>query len=245
MTAVTEVVVGAAIEADQRRRLSLDSIERAISEIRIGRPVLVLDRDHPDSPGELIFSAHHARTELVSFAVRHTSGYLCVALPDIEADRLGLPTMSSAGTGETAFAVTVDAAQGITTGISAADRGHTIRLLAQAQTTPAELTRPGHVVPIRALPDGVLQRAAQAEAASDLPRLAGLAPVGVLAEVVSRHDPLTMATGSELREFADEFGLALVTVDQLVAYRRRVERRSTRRLAAALRQLADVLDPTK
>jgi len=124
----------------------------------------------------------------------------------------------------TAFTVTVDAKEGVSTGISAADRAHTIRLLADPATTSADLSRPGHIVPLRARDGGVLRRPGHTEAAVDLARLAGLAPAGVLCEVVSEKDPSGMARADELRTFADEHGLALISIADLIAYRRRSEK---------------------
>jgi 3,4-dihydroxy 2-butanone 4-phosphate synthase/GTP cyclohydrolase II len=205
-------------------RVPLDSIERAVDEIRSGRPVVVLDDDSADSAGELVFAAGHADAALVSFAVRYTSGYLCVSVLDSDADRLDLPPMPSvrAQPDAPAFTVTVDASVGVSTGISAADRAHTIRLLADLHTRPADLSRPGHVLPVRAHRDGVLGRFGHTEASLDLARLAGLTPAGVLGELVSRRDPLLMAAGAELRGFADEFGLALISIADLVQHRRRL-----------------------
>jgi 3,4-dihydroxy 2-butanone 4-phosphate synthase/GTP cyclohydrolase II len=206
-------------------RVLLDPIERAIAEVGGGRPVVVVDDDSVDSSGALVFAAQHATVESVAFAVRHTSGYLCVSLLDFDADRLDLPALSIVGDqpGAIAFTVTVDAYSGVSTGISAADRSYTIRLLADPGSRSADLSRPGHVVPVRARGGGVLDRLGHAEASLDLARLAGLTPSGVFAELVSRDNPVAMATGAELRRFADEFGLAVVSIADLVQFRRRTE----------------------
>src|SRR5690606_16309204 len=145
------------------------------------------------------------------FMVRHTSGFICVALPERDADRLELPPMYPVNQDRrgTAYAVTVDAREGVSTGISAADRAHTIRLLADPATTPADLSRPGHVVPLRAKPGGVLRRPGHTEAAVDLARLAGLRPAGALCELV--NDDGTMMRLPDLRRFAERHGLTLVT----------------------------------
>ncbi|PRQ11992.1 bifunctional 3,4-dihydroxy-2-butanone-4-phosphate synthase/GTP cyclohydrolase II [Corynebacterium sp. 13CS0277] len=204
--------------------MRLDSIERAIADIRAGRPVVVVDDEDRENEGDLIFAAETVTPELMAFLVRHTSGYVCVSLEGEACDRLHLPPMVARNEDarNTAYTVTVDANTG-TTGISAASRAETVRRLADPHSTPGDFTRPGHVVPLRAVPGGVLRRAGHTEAAVDLARLAGLAPVGVLCEVVGINDPTDMARGEELRAFCDEHDLALVSIAQLIAYRRRTE----------------------
>ncbi|HEU5269953.1 MAG TPA: bifunctional 3,4-dihydroxy-2-butanone-4-phosphate synthase/GTP cyclohydrolase II [Jatrophihabitans sp.] len=204
----------------------LDPIERAIADIAAGKPVVVVDDEDRENEGDLIFAAELATPELVSFMVRYTSGYICVPITEAEADRLDLPPMFHTNQDKrgTAYTVTVDAREGISTGISATDRARTIRLLADPSTTAADLTRPGHIVPLRAKAGGVLRRPGHTEAAVDLARLAGLAPAGVLCEMVSEKDPAGMARLDELRVFADEHGLALVSIAELIAYRRRFEK---------------------
>jgi len=204
----------------------LDPIERAIADIAEGKAVIVVDDEDRENEGDLIFAAELATPELVAFMVRYTSGYICVPMSEAEADRLDLPPMFRVNQDRrgTAYAVTVDAREGVTTGISAADRAHTIRLLANPGTTSADLNRPGHVVPLRARDGGVLRRPGHTEAAVDLAQMAGLQPVGVLCEVVSEKDPSGMARVDELRAFADEFGLTLVSIADLIAYRRRTDK---------------------
>jgi 3,4-dihydroxy 2-butanone 4-phosphate synthase/GTP cyclohydrolase II len=188
--------------------------------------VLVIDDEDRENEGDLIFAAQLATPELVAFMVRYTSGYICVPITEANADRLDLPPMFRVNQDRrgTAYTVTVDAREGISTGISASDRAHTIRLLADPATTSADLSRPGHIVPLRARDGGVLRRPGHTEAAVDLARLAGLAPAGVLCEVVSEKDPSGMARADELRTFADEHGLALISIADLIAYRRRSEK---------------------
>lgn len=203
-----------------------DSIDKAIAEIAAGRPVVVLDDEDRENEGDLIFAAEKATPELVAFMVRYTSGYLCVGLTGDDCDRLDLPPMyhtNQDGMG-TAYTVTVDAADGITTGISGADRAKTLRVLSGAETTPQDLKRPGHVVPLRAREGGVLRRPGHTEAAVDLPRLAGLRPAGALCEVVSQKSEGEMARLDELEVFADEHDLAIITIADLIAYRRRFEK---------------------
>jgi 3,4-dihydroxy 2-butanone 4-phosphate synthase/GTP cyclohydrolase II len=205
-----------------------ESIERAVKDIAAGRPVIVVDDEDRENEGDLIFAAEHATPELLAFMVRYTSGYICVPLTEAEADRLELPPMYHTNQDRrgTAYAVTVDARAGVTTGISAADRAHTIRLLSSADTKPTDLARPGHVVPLRAKAGGVLRRPGHTEAAIDLASMAGLRPVGVLCEIV--NDDGTMKRRPDLEEFAAEHDLALVTIADLVAYRRRREKQVER-----------------
>jgi 3,4-dihydroxy 2-butanone 4-phosphate synthase/GTP cyclohydrolase II len=198
-----------------------EDVERAVAAIRAGRPVIVVDDENRENEGDLIFAAELATPELVAFMVRYTSGYICVPLPELEADRLELPPMYHTNQDQrgTAYAVTVDARAGVSTGISAADRAHTIRLLASAETQPTDLSRPGHVVPLRARPGGVLRRPGHTEAAIDLAVLAGLRPAGVLCEMV--NDDGTMQRRPDLEKFAVEHDLVLISIADLIAYRRR------------------------
>ena len=204
----------------------LDPIDRAIADIAAGKAVVVVDDEDRENEGDLIFAAELATPELVAFMVRYTSGYICVPIAESQADRLDLPPMFHTNQDKrgTAYTVTVDAREGVTTGISATDRAHTIRLLASEVTTSVDLTRPGHIVPLRAKDGGVLRRPGHTEAAVDLAVLAGLRPAGVLCEVVSEKDPGGMAGADELRVFADEHGLALISIADLIAYRRRFEK---------------------
>jgi 3,4-dihydroxy 2-butanone 4-phosphate synthase/GTP cyclohydrolase II len=203
--------------------MTFDPIERAVADVAAGRAVVVVDDEDRENEGDLIAAASKATPELVAFMVRHTSGVLCVPMEGRTLDRLGLPPMTirNEDKKQTAYTVSVDARGGITTGISAADRAHTIRVLADSATEPYELTRPGHVFPLRAVEGGVLRRTGHTEAAVDLARLAGLTPAGVIAEIVD--DDGSMARLPRLREFAAEHGLALISIADLVAYRRRHE----------------------
>src|SRR5207244_8680551 len=163
-----------------------------------------------------------ATPELVAFMVRYTSGYVCVPITESVADRLDLPPMFRVNQDRrgTAYTVTVDAREGVSTGISASDRAHTIRLLADPGATAADFTRPGHVVPLRAKDGGVLRRPGHTEAAVDLARMAGLQPAGAICEIVSQKDEGAMAQTDELRVFADEHGLAMITIADLIEWRR-------------------------
>jgi 3,4-dihydroxy 2-butanone 4-phosphate synthase / GTP cyclohydrolase II len=212
----------------------LDDIDRAIKDIAEGRPVVVVDDANRENEGDIIAAASMATPELLAFMIRYTSGVICAPLPGPELDRLQLPLMTSQNTERmrTAFTVSVDARDGVTTGISAADRATTIRLLADPATTAQDLVRPGHVFPLRYAEGGVLRRPGHTEAAVDLARLAGLPPAGVLAEIVN-HDG-SMARLPELREFATAHGLALISIAQLIGYRRRTERQLSRQAQTRL-----------
>jgi len=203
----------------------LDTVERALADIAAGRAVVVVDDEDRENEGDLIFAAEMATPELVSFMVRYSSGYICVPLTEDDCDRLDLPPMHRVNQDKrgTAYTVAVDAREGISTGISATDRAVTMRLLADAASDATDFTRPGHVVPLRAKPGGVLRRTGHTEAAVDLARMAGLRPAGVLCEIVSQKDEGDMARLPELRSFCDEHDLALISIADLVAFRRRTE----------------------
>lgn len=200
-----------------------DPVSRAIADLAIGRPVVVVDDERRENEGDLVIAASTATAEVLAFFVRHTSGVVCVPMPAPELERLRLPPMTAVNEDrkQTAYAVSVDARDGITTGISAADRAHTIRALADPATGPSDLTRPGHVFPLQAVDGGVLRRAGHTEAAVDLARLAGLAPVGAIAEVLD--DDGSMAGLPRLRTFADRHGLALISIADLIEHRRHHE----------------------
>jgi 3,4-dihydroxy 2-butanone 4-phosphate synthase/GTP cyclohydrolase II len=208
----------------------LDRVERAVADIAAGKAVVVVDDEERENEGDLIFAAEKATPELVSFMIRYTSGYICVPMTPSALDRLEIPLMVSANQERmrTAYTVTVDAREGVTTGISAVDRARTIRVLADPATTPYDLTRPGHVNPLRALEGGVLRRPGHTEAAVDLCRMAGLQPVGVICEVVSQTDVHDMARLDELKAFAAEHDLAIISIADLIAWRRRTEKQVVR-----------------
>jgi 3,4-dihydroxy 2-butanone 4-phosphate synthase/GTP cyclohydrolase II len=213
-----------------RQTTRFDTVERAIADIAAGKAVVVVDDEDRENEGDLIFAAEKATPELVAFMVRYTSGYLCVPLDGADCDRLGLPPMYSVNQDKhgTAYTVTVDAREGIGTGISASDRAATMRLLADPSSSAGDFTRPGHVVPLRAKEGGVLRRPGHTEAAVDLARMADLSPAGVICEIVSQKDEGAMAQTPELRVFADEHGLALISIADLIAWRRRHEKHVVR-----------------
>jgi 3,4-dihydroxy 2-butanone 4-phosphate synthase / GTP cyclohydrolase II len=201
----------------------MDSIERAIEDIAAGKAVVVVDDEDRENEGDLIFAAAKATPELMAFTIRHSSGVICVPMPGDMLDRLEIPLMTPHNKDRmrTAYTISVDARDGVSTGISAADRAHTARVLADSATEPWEITRPGHVFPLRYRDGGVLARRGHTEAAVDLARLAGLTPAGVLVEIV--NDDGTLKRAAALREFADEHGLAMISIEDLVRYRRRFE----------------------
>jgi 3,4-dihydroxy 2-butanone 4-phosphate synthase/GTP cyclohydrolase II len=207
---------------------SFGTIEQAIAEIAAGRAVVVVDDADRENEGDLIFAAQLATPELLAFMVRYTSGYVCAPLTEQDCDRLDLPPMYHTNQDRrgTAYTVTVDAREGVSTGISAADRSHTIRLLADPATRAADLARPGHVVPLRAKAGGVLRRPGHTEAAVDLAQLAGLRPAGVLCELV--NDDGTMMRLPDLETFTATHGLTLISIADLIAYRRRTEKQVER-----------------
>ena len=215
----------------------LDPVESAIEAIARGRPVLVVDDDDRENEGDIIFAADAATDELMGITVRLGSGVVCVAMTGEELDRLALPPMTAINEDSkgTAYSVSVDARTGVTTGISAADRARTARLLGDPTTVRGDLARPGHVFPLRARSGGVLARRGHTEAAVDLCRLAGRGPAGVICEVV--EDDGSMARLPSLRRVADERGWPLVSIADLVGLRRRtealVERVVTTRLPTA------------
>jgi 3,4-dihydroxy 2-butanone 4-phosphate synthase / GTP cyclohydrolase II len=201
----------------------LDSIERAVADIGAGRAVVVVDDEDRENEGDLIFAASKTTPELMAFMIRWTSGVVCVPVTGGTLDRLGIPLMTprSRDRMRTAYTISVDARDGVTTGISAADRARTVRVLVDSATEPYEIVQPGHVFPLRARDGGVLARPGHTEAAVDLARLAGLTPAGVICEIV--NDDGTMKRGEQLRTFADEHGLAMIAIADLIRYRRRHE----------------------
>ncbi|HEX6941198.1 MAG TPA: bifunctional 3,4-dihydroxy-2-butanone-4-phosphate synthase/GTP cyclohydrolase II [Longimicrobiales bacterium] len=214
--------------------MPFDRVEDAIEDIRQGKLVIVADDEDRENEGDLVCAAAKITPDLVNFMATHGRGLICVALTPERADELDLPLMTELnqdGYG-TAFTVSVDGHRrfGVTTGISASDRATTIRLLADPATRPADLRRPGHIFPLRAVPGGVLRRVGQTEASVDLARLAGLPPVGVICEIMNADG--TMARRPELEAFAAKHGLKFITVAQIVAYRLRHER-LVRRVAEA------------
>jgi 3,4-dihydroxy 2-butanone 4-phosphate synthase/GTP cyclohydrolase II len=201
-----------------------NTIEEAIEDMRAGKCLIVVDDEDRENEGDLIMAAELASPETVNFMAKHGRGLICASMPDEFIDRLKLHPMVQTNTAKlgTRFTVSVDAIHGTSTGISAHDRAITIRALASDTTKPEDLGRPGHVFPIKALTGGVLSRAGHTEAAVDLARLANLRPVGVLCEIM--NDDGSMARVPELMLFAKKFGLKIVTIRDLIAYRHKTEK---------------------
>lgn len=201
----------------------LDPIARAVQDIAAGKAVVVVDDEDRENEGDLIFAATKATPALLGFMIRYSSGVVCVPMQGEALDRLSLPPMTVVNEDAkgTAYSVSVDARDGVSTGISAEDRARTVKVLVDSATEPWELTRPGHIFPLRAVPGGVLRRAGHTEAAVDLARLAGLEQAGVIAELV--HDDGSMMRAPACREFANEHGLAMISIADLIAHIRRSE----------------------
>jgi 3,4-dihydroxy 2-butanone 4-phosphate synthase/GTP cyclohydrolase II len=198
----------------------LATIEQSLEALRAGRPVIVVDDEDRENEGDVVFAAATASQALIAWVVRHSSGFICAPMPDAYADRLGLPLMVAANEDPrgTAYTVTVDAATRATTGISASDRARTLNILADPAAQPADLTRPGHVLPLRAVDGGVLARPGHTEAAVDLLVLAGLVPVAGIAEIVGEDGE--MARLPELLAFGEREAVPVITIEQLVEHLR-------------------------
>lgn len=205
-------------------QITLDPIEDALDAFGKGEFLVVVDDEDRENEGDLIIAADAMTDEKMAFMIRHTSGVICAPLLDERAEELRLPLMVAENTEShrTAFTVTVDLIEGCSTGISAADRTRTVLAMADSERTAGEFARPGHIFPLRARPGGVLKRAGHTEAGVDLCKMTGRAPVGVLCEIV--NDDGTMKRLGDCRTFADEHGLKLISIADLIRYRRRSEK---------------------
>ncbi|MCC6629113.1 MAG: bifunctional 3,4-dihydroxy-2-butanone-4-phosphate synthase/GTP cyclohydrolase II [Chloroflexi bacterium] len=216
--------------------MPLATIAEALADLRQGRFVIVVDDEDRENEGDLVIAAQFCTAEAVNFMARYGRGLICVPLTGERLDALALPLMVAPDRNGTrfgtAFTVSVEARDGVTTGISAADRARTIQVLANPATTPSELVRPGHIFPLRAAPGGVLERAGQTEASVDLARLAGLEPVAVLCEIM--RDDGMMARLPDLELFAAQHDLLIVSVADLIAHRQRTEPVVRRQVEAEL-----------
>jgi 3,4-dihydroxy 2-butanone 4-phosphate synthase / GTP cyclohydrolase II len=203
---------------------ALSPLGEILAELRAGRMVIIMDDEDRENEGDLIMAAEHATPEAVAFMIRHTSGIICVPMPEEHLVRLDLPQMVpvNSESHRTAFTVSVDLRAGTTTGVSSADRAATIRALADADSKPADFARPGHIFPLRSRRGGVLVRAGHTEAAVDLCQLAGLKPAGVLCEVM--NDDGSMARRPQLQEFARQHSLKIGTIADLIRHRLRTDR---------------------
>jgi len=207
--------------------VTLAPIRQAIADLAAGKLIIVVDDEDRENEGDLVCAAERVTPEIINFMLKYGHGWICLALTPEDCTRLDLPQMVDRNSEAmaTAFTVTIDAQRrfGVTTGISAADRATTIQVAIASDTVPGDLRRPGHIPPLQARPGGVLQRVGHTEASVDLARLAGLKPAGVICEILNPEDG-SMARLPQLRAFAAEHGLALVSVADLVAYRLRTER---------------------
>src|SRR3990172_11894200 len=223
-TAEPEREVGPEPAAKRRRESVMATIAEAIEELRAGRFVIIVDDEDRENEGDLAMAAEFVTPEAINFMARYARGLICFSMNGERIDELGIPMMVARNSSRmgTAFTVSVEARTGVTTGISAADRAHTIKVLIDPDSTHDDLVMPGHLFPLRAREGGVLVRAGQTEAVVDLCKLAGLYPAGVLCEIM-RADG-AMARLPDLRRFAGRHKLKIISVDQLIAYRMEKEK---------------------
>jgi len=204
--------------------MGLATIPEAIEDIRAGKFVIIVDDEDRENEGDLVMAAEKVTPQAINFMAKHARGLICLPIIGQRLDELGIPIMVGDNTSKhgTAFTVSIEAKQKVTTGISAHDRAATIRAVLDPSTRPEDLARPGHTFPLRAREGGVLVRAGHTEAAIDLARLAGFYPAGVICEIMSEDG--TMACLPELEPMGEQFGIKIVTVADLIAYRRRHEK---------------------
>jgi 3,4-dihydroxy 2-butanone 4-phosphate synthase/GTP cyclohydrolase II len=220
--------------AQPRKKTPFSTIEEAVDAIRAGRPVIVIDDEDRENEGDLTVAAERITPDHINFMARYGRGLICMPMTGERLDELEVPLMVDKNTAAygTAFCVPIEAKEGTTTGISAADRAATVRAAINPRTKPSDLARPGHMFPLRARQGGVLVRAGQTEAAVDLARIAGLYPAGVICEIM--NDDGTMARVPQLTRFARRHKLPLITIADLIKYRMRTERLVRRVATAAL-----------
>jgi len=220
-----------------RNKFNLNTIEEAIEDIRDGKMVILVDDEDRENEGDLTMAAEMVTPEAINFMARFGRGLICLSLTPGRVKELNLPMMSDVNTSSfgTAFTVSIEAARGVTTGISAADRATTIRTAINPESTAADLAKPGHIFPLRARAGGVLQRAGQTEGSVDLARLAGLNPSGVICEIM--NDDGSMARMPDLVKFREEHGIKIVTIKDLIRYRMKNE--------SLVRRSADAKLPTR
>jgi 3,4-dihydroxy 2-butanone 4-phosphate synthase/GTP cyclohydrolase II len=210
------------------------TIEDALEDIRAGRMVVVCDAEDRENEGDLTLAAQFATPEAINFMAKEGRGLICLALTPDRCDELGLDLMAAKNESpfQTAFTVSVEAREGVTTGISAHDRAHTVQVAIDPRSRPRDLVQPGHIFPLKAKPGGVLERTGQTEAAVDLARLAGLTPAGVICEIM--NDDGTMARVPDLVDYCGRHGLKMITVADLIAYRRRHDKLVERVVSAQM-----------
>jgi 3,4-dihydroxy 2-butanone 4-phosphate synthase/GTP cyclohydrolase II len=204
--------------------VAISPVEDIVAEMRAGRMVILVDEEDRENEGDLTLAAQFATPEAINFMAKYGRGLICLALTPEKCAQLELPQMvqKNEATFGTAFTVSIEARHGVTTGISAADRAHTIQVAINPESKPSDLVQPGHVFPLRAKPGGVLERTGQTEAAVDLARLAGLEPAGVICEIMNEDG--TMARVPDLIPYCKKHGLKMITVADLIKYRRRTEK---------------------
>lgn len=205
----------------------VERVERALEALRNGRGVMVLDDENRENEGDMIFAAETMTVEQMALTIRHGSGIVCLCLTEERRQQLELPMMvtNNSSQFQTAFTVTIEAAQGVTTGVSASDRLTTIRAAVADNAKPSDLNRPGHVFPLRAQPGGVLSRRGHTEATIDLVAMAGFKPAGVLCELT--NDDGSMAHAPEVILFAKQHDMTVLTIEDLVAYREAHEQKAS------------------
>ncbi|MEC5318316.1 3,4-dihydroxy-2-butanone-4-phosphate synthase [Brenneria populi subsp. brevivirga] len=205
----------------------LDRVEHALDALRQGRGVLVLDNEDRENEGDMVFAAENMTVEQMALTIRHGSGIVCLCLTEERRQQLELPMMVEHNSShyQTAFTITIEAAEGVTTGVSAADRITTIRAAIADDAKPSDLSHPGHVFPLRAQPGGVLTRGGHTEASVDLATLAGLKPAGVLCELT--NDDGSMARAPQVIAFAKQHNMPVLTIEDIVAYRQAAERKAS------------------
>jgi 3,4-dihydroxy 2-butanone 4-phosphate synthase/GTP cyclohydrolase II len=210
------------------------TIDEAIEEIREGRMVVVCDDEDRENEGDLVLAAQFATPEAINFMAKEGRGWICLALTPDRCDELGLDLMTAKNESplQTPFTITIEAREGVTTGVSAHDRSHTMQVAIDPRTRPSDLTQPGHVNPLKAKPGGVLERTGHTEASVDLARLAGLIPAGVICEVM--NDDGSMARVPDLVHYTEKHGLKMVTIKDLIAYRRRNDKLIERVVSTSL-----------
>ncbi len=205
----------------------VERVERALDALRNGRGVMVLDDENRENEGDMIFAAETMTVEQMALTIRHGSGIVCLCITEDRRQQLELPMMvaNNSSQFQTAFTVTIEAAQGVTTGVSAGDRLTTIRAAIADGAKPSDLNRPGHVFPLRAQPGGVLSRRGHTEATIDLVSMAGFKPAGVLCELT--NDDGSMAHAPEVITFAKQHDMTVLTIEDLVAYRQSQEKKAS------------------
>ena len=216
----------------------LSPISDALDALRAGKPIIVADDENRENEGDVILSAALATPEWIAWTVRHSSGFICAPMPAEWADRLDLPPMveTNEDARGTAYTVSVDAAEGVTTGISAADRARTLTVLADPASTPGSVIRPGHVLPLRAVEGGVRERSGHTEAAVELMQLAGLEPVGAIAEIVADDGSMMRMPG--LLELGERDGIPVITIEQLIAHLEETDPRPAGEVASNRRRVS-------